>query len=183
MNEPICKIIRKDNSDSGGELINIGMRRQLEWMQRQVEYLMFSQKYAIRMACRRGEIYEIDWGINLNAEFSNRHYGIVLMDSQENNPLVLICPLKTNKNGPNKNSDIDLGVIKELNTDHKTLAVFNQIRTIDKIRIYKNRLIGFRDNTGLSEKVEQTSSYSVPKVSYKVVDDILDAYFHMIDSH
>ena len=92
-----------------------GMRTQLEWIKRQLEYASFSEKFSLRYNLKRGEIYEIDWGLNVNAEFSNRHFGVVMADSDEHNPLVTVCPLKSNHSGANPKSDLDLGYIDSLN--------------------------------------------------------------------
>ena len=122
-----------------------GMRPQLEWIKRQLEYASFTEKFSLRYSLKRGEIYEIDWGINVNAEFSNRHFGVVLADSDEFNPLVTVCPLKSNHSGAHVKSDVDLGYIEELNTKESTIAVVNQIRTVDKLRLYLRRIIGVSD--------------------------------------
>lgn len=119
-----------------------GMKTQLDWIRRQLEYADFSEKYQLRYDLKRGEIYEFDWGLNVNAEFSNRHFGVVMVDSDEQNPLVTVCPLKSNHNGINPKSDVDLGVIPELKTGNSTIAVVNQVRTIDKLRLYTGRVIG-----------------------------------------
>lgn len=128
-----------------------GRKSQLDWIRRQLEYADFSEKYQLRYDLRRGEIYEIDWGINVNAEFSNRHFGVVLVDSDEYNPLVTVCPLKSNHSGINPKSDVDLGYIPELGTRNTTIAVVNQVRTIDKLRIYMKRVIGRDLTSSLSE--------------------------------
>ena len=72
-----------------------GIREELERMKHQLEYASFSERYKLRYDLKKGEIFEIDWGLNVNAEFSERHYGVVLVDSGPYNPLVLVCPLKT----------------------------------------------------------------------------------------
>ena len=122
------------------------------------------------MDVKKGEIYEIDWGVNVNAEFSNRHYGVVLRDSNEYDPLVLVCPLKTNKKGGHPASDIDLGYIDELQSEHKTLAVINQTRTIDKMRIFSKHAIS--DNA--------IQSNEIPILSENKLKLILTAYFNFI---
>ena len=122
-----------------------GMRDQLDWIKRQLEYYAFAEKYNLRYDLKQGEIYEFDWGINVNAEFSNRHYGVVLADSDIFNPLVTVCPLKTNHGGAHPKSDVDLGFVAELNSTKSTLAVVNQIRTLDKLRMYTRRAIGLCD--------------------------------------
>ena len=121
------------------------LKNQLEWIKRQLEYVEFSRKYTLKMEVHRGEIYEFDFGENVNAEFSHRHYGLVLKDSKANDPIVLVCPLKTNKKGIHPLSDVDLGVIESLRTDHSTIAVINQTRALDKMRIFTKSAIGEKD--------------------------------------
>ena len=115
------------------------------WLLRQNEYAKCSEKYRLAYELKAGEIYEVDFGINVNAEFSYRHYGLVLVDSPESNPLVLMCPLKSNTKGPHPSSDINLGIIESLDTEHESLAVINQIRSIDKFRIFKRPGIGKKE--------------------------------------
>ena len=115
------------------------------WLLRQNEYAKCAEKYRLSYELRAGEIYEVDFGINVNAEFSYRHYALVLVDSSEANPLVLVCPLKSNTKGAHPASDINLGIIESLDTEHESLAVINQIRTIDKFRIFKRPGINKKD--------------------------------------
>lgn len=182
-----------ENSGSKYKLIKIsssgynrgyldGVANEIIWMQRLVQYYSFLKEYRVSIHCLRGEIYEFDFGININAEFSHRHYGIVLQDSLESNPLVIVCPLKTNKRGANINSDIDLGIIKELNTTTPTLAVFNQIRTIDKTRIYHKRIIGIqKTNNEEDNETLKNAEIEIPRLPFRYVDRILDAYWKMLD--
>ena len=121
------------------------IKSQLEWIKRQLEYASFSEKYRLRYNLKRCEIYEFDWGYNVNVEFSNRHYGVVLADSNEYNPLVIVCHLKTNKHGAHPRSDLDLGYIPGLREGVKTLAVINQIRSLDKMRLYTKNAIAEND--------------------------------------
>ena len=114
----------------------------ISWLVRQNEYTKYANNpNRIGINVKAGEIYEVDFGINVNAEFSYRHYALILMDSAENNPLALVCPLKSNNKGANPKSDINLGVIEDLDVDHESLAVINQIRSIDKMRIFKRPII------------------------------------------
>lgn len=117
------------------------LKQQLEWVKRQLEYISFSETYEPSLELKRGDIYEFDWGVNVNCEFSNRHYGVVLQDSKPQNPLVIICPLKTNRFGANPSSDVNLGIISDLSIERETLAVINQIRSLDKMRVYIRPII------------------------------------------
>ena len=147
------------------------LKSQLEWIKRQLEYSEFSSEYKLRIACKRGEIFEFDWGVNVNAEFSNRHYGVVLRDSGEHEPLVLVCPLKTNRYGAHPASDIDLGYIDALQSESKTLAVVNQTRVLDKMRIFSRTSIGD----------SQIFDNKIPVLSEEKLQLILTAYLNFIN--
>ena len=147
------------------------LKAQLDWIKRQLEYSEFSNEYKLKIACKKGEIFEFDWGINVNAEFSNRHYGVVLRDSGEHEPLVLVCPLKTNRYGAHPASDIDLGNVEALQSDSKTLAVVNQTRMLDKMRIFTRTSIG--DSEIFNSKI--------PTLSEEKVHLILTAYLNFIN--
>lgn len=162
-----------NQNDSKKALTNIKV--QLDWIKRMLEYATFSSSYYLRFNLKQGEIYEIDWGVNVNAEFSHRHFGVVLQDSNEFNPLVLVCPIKTNKFGGNKKSDLDLGIIDGIGGDDdlKSLAIINQIRTIDKMRIYSKNIIN--GNSDIKDKEPIV-------LSKNKIDLIITAYTNLIRS-
>lgn len=149
---------------------NNALKEQLDWIKRQLEYASFATEYKLRFPVKKGEIYEFDWGINVNAEFSNRHYGLVLKDSSEYDPLVLVVPLKTNKRGPHPMSDIDLGVIDCLQSEARTLAVINQARSLDKMRIFSRNAISDGD-----------IDYGDPlRIDDKKLQLVLTAYYNFV---
>ena len=137
------------------------------WLLRQNEYAKCSERYRLAYELKAGEIYEVDFGINVNAEFSYRHYGLVLVDSPESNPLVLMCPLKSNTKGAHPTSDINLGIIESLDADHESLAVVNQIRSIDKFRIFK------RPGIGKKEEFQNKLNDSTRDNSDNMIDDTI----------
>ena len=153
-----------------------GMRSQLDWIKRQLEYADYSEKYTLRYDLKRGEIYEIDWGINVNSEFSNRHYGVVLVDSDAYNPLVTVCPLKSRHSSAiNPKSDVDLGFIEELGTKNSTVAVVNQIRTIDKLRLYTRRIIGSKNEEKFSDSI-QSQNRIIIRLNNDKLNMLIEAY-------
>ena len=177
------KTERNDNyySSSKTAIKQSGMKNQLDWIRRQLEYADFSEKYSLRYDLKRGEIYEFDWGINVNAEFSNRHFGVVLVDSDAFNPLVTVCPLKSNHSGINPKSDVDLGFIPELGTMNSTIAVVNQVRTMDKLRIYMKRAIGRYGEHVLSDSYEDENN-SVMRLTNDKINKVIEGYKRYLDS-
>lgn len=134
--------IRVDKAVKRQQTLQIrGLKTQLEWIKRQIEYLTFAENHESYFELHRGEVYEFDWGVNVGCEFSSRHYGVVLAYSGKTNPLVLVCPLKTNRYGANPYSDVNLGYITNIISDSETLAVVNQIRALDKVRMYVRPII------------------------------------------
>ena len=114
--------------------------KRIQWLQRMLNYWTMN-KMNVNLEIKQWEIYEIDFGINVNFEFSGRHYGIVLFDSSINNPLISVIPLKTKKEKINKYSDVYLGKIEGINTLKESIAVINQINTFDKLRIFNKEII------------------------------------------
>ena len=158
-----------------------GMRDQLEWIKRQLEYASFSEKFELRFDLKQGEIYEIDWGININAEFSNRHFGVVLVDSDATNPLVTVCPLKTNHGSIHPTNDVDLGFIRAINNAKSTVAVINQIRTIDKLRIYTKRSISRPSERRLYDS-EDNENIEIMRLENDKFLKLMSAYFSYLNS-
>ena len=158
-----------------------GQREELEWIKRQLEYACFTERYKLRYDLKKGEIYEIDWGLNVNAEFSSRHYGVVLVDSNPYNPLVLVCPLKTKRQEAHPRSDVDIGYVEGLNTTHHSLAIINQVRTIDKLRIFTKNAIGLNVHTDTDDSVRSTYVLdSVPRLNDDKLELIINSYITMI---
>ena len=177
------KTTRNENFLDGSKagIYQEGIKTQLEWIKRQLEYADFSQKYTLRYDLKRGEIYEIDWGINVNAEFSNRHFGVVMVDSDAMNPLVTVCPLKSNHGGTNSKSDIDLGCIPELGSYNTTIAVVNQVRTIDKLRLYMRRAIGVEYRNDLSD-FSKKQEIHIMRLTNDKMNELTEAYKRYIMS-
>lgn len=173
-------IINESFVEHGSSLKQVGRREQLDWIKREIEYSMFAEKFKLRYELLKGEVYEIDFGININAEFSNRHFGVVIKNSNENNPLVLVCPLKTNHRGAHPRSDVDIGFIKDIGATHTSLAVINQIRPIDKLRIYTSRAIGYSNEELLAEGEKSRFEKPIIRLTDEQMNLILNAYCNYV---
>ena len=164
----------------------LGSKEQLDWMRRQSEYVIFGSKYKLRYSLKKGEIYQVDWGINVNSEFSSISYGVVVSDSSAFNPMVLMCPLKGKKSnyGMTSRNSVELGIIPELRNAYPFNALVNQIRPIDKLRI-------LRQGKTMDEINQETSEFndpsndeplfkSVPRLSEDKISTIIKVYLTMV---
>ena len=162
----------------------VGRINQLEWIKKILEYIQLASTYELRYDLKMGEIYEIDFGINVNSEFSNRHYGVVLVDSGPKNPLVMVCPLKTNHSGGHRRSDVVLGVVEDLSETAETIAVINQVRTIDKFRILRKNQIGIKKvpiNIYEDDEPEEISEPIVKRLNQKQLIMVRNAFLNFVE--
>lgn len=66
----------------------------------------------------------------------DEHYGVAIHDSSFYNPIITVIPIKTSRGKLNPNSDVYLGKIEGIQSLKNSIAVINQIHSIDKIRIF-----------------------------------------------
>ena len=91
---------------------------------------------------KAGDVYLARVPIEYGSEIHGDHFVAVLLDSPAVCPLVTVVPLKSEKAKEiNPASDIRLGVIEGINNGHKTIAVINQTRAIDKRRLLSEEAI------------------------------------------
>ncbi len=109
--------------------------KKVQWIGRLFNYWN-NNKLKIKIDIKQWQIFEVDFGINVGAEFSGRHYGVCINKPTINNPLIIVIPIKTAKDKINPYSDVFLGKINGIESLNNSLAVINQITTIDKLRIF-----------------------------------------------
>lgn len=104
---------------------------------------IFAYKYFEPVfAVKAGDVYLARFPIEYGSELHGDHFVAVLLDSPVACPLVTVVPLKSEKAKEiNPASDIRLGVIEGINNGHKTIAVINQTRAIDKRRLLSEEAI------------------------------------------
>ena len=76
-------------------------------------------------------------------------------------------------------SDVDIGVVHCLNTSKSTLAVVNQVRTIDKLRLYTKRIIGVKTDM-LSDSIPE-EEYTIMRLENEKFSRIQKAYFDYLN--
>lgn len=106
------------------------------WQKRSLGYFDYLYTNTLRYQLKRGEVYEIDFGCNVGSELNERHYAVVLHDSNETSQNILVCPLTTKRTDGGDNALINIGRLPNVVTNDDSYAKLSQIRTIDKVRIY-----------------------------------------------
>lgn len=91
---------------------------------------------------KAGDVYLARFPLEFGSELHGDHFVAVLLDSTPVNPLITVAPLKSERAKElNPASDLRLGIIKGINSGHRTVAVINQLRAIDKRRLLSEEAI------------------------------------------
>lgn len=136
------RFLRINTSDRGGVLSNAEMNRLKniealsEWFKRQITYTTFLYQNELYYTLRQGEVYEVDFGRNVGSEINERHYAVILHDSNDSSQNVLVCPLTTKSSEGGENALINIGRLPGLVTIDDSFAKISQVRSVDKVRIY-----------------------------------------------
>lgn len=101
-------------------------------------YRFFYRFFDTKFAIRKGEIFVARFDDGIGCELTGNHYVMALLDSRENEQLISIVPLKSlkEKESLNPASDLLIGVVNGINNGKETVAVINQVKSIDKRRLY-----------------------------------------------
>lgn len=99
----------------------------------------FHNKLETRFEIRKGDIAVVQFAGSSANELSGRHFVVAISDSKESNPLVTVVPLKSLKECTELNpaSDVILGSIAGILNGRESIAIVNQIKTIDKARFFE----------------------------------------------
>jgi len=98
------------------------------------DYIYFYRDFEPAFEVNKGEIYYADFPVGFGSEIHGRHPVVVIHRSGPTNSMMTVVPL-TSKTA-NRVSDYKMGCIKGLaKKDENSVAVINQLRSIDKRRI------------------------------------------------
>lgn len=98
----------------------------------------FHKYFKTRIALTHGDVFMVDFNFECGSELRGPHFVAVLLDSKENDPMVTVVPLKSYKGILNPRSDILLGKVEGTTTGNQSIALINQIKSIDKSRMIEH---------------------------------------------
>jgi len=149
----------------------------MEWIKRLHGYTTFLYANTLRYKLKHGEVYEVDFGRNVGSELNERHYAVVLHDSNELSQNVIVCPLTTKFSDGGENALINIGRLPGIITVDDSFAKISQIRTVDKVRIYIRPIINHEyNNNQYQRKVGPVSCLKADQLAMitNALNDVLN---------
>lgn len=106
------------------------------------QLIYFYRYYETRIDIKKGDVFLVRFAFECGNELNGNHFVVALLDSNPINQVVTVIPLKSAKGKIlNPASDVMLGEIKGLKNGKEAIAIINQIRTIDKRRLFEPGVI------------------------------------------
>lgn len=137
------------------------------------QLIYFYRFFETRLAIKKGDVFLARFGFECGNELNGNHYVVALLDSNPINQVVTVVPLKSAKGKAlNPASDVMVGKIEKLNNTKDAIAVINQIRTIDKRRLFDVETIAHLSHYMASEMLGEYSELTVQaKHVYRLTDE------------
>lgn len=135
--------------------------------------VFFYRFFETRVPLRHGDVLLATFNSGCGAELRGSHYCVVLLDSSAINQVVTIIPLKSNKGRElNPASDIYLGDIPGMINGKGSIAVVNQIKTIDKRRFFNELTIRNLERCNLNcECADYKESFAQMKSIFRLTKE------------
>lgn len=131
----------------------------IDWFKRSIDYTTFLDENTLQYTIRRGEVYEVDFGRNIGSELNERHYAVVIHNSDPDAQNIVVVPLTTKKHFSYAEA-VEIGFLEGVKTDEISFAKVSQIRTVDKARIYLRPLINIDTEKPTGRTVGPVSTLS-----------------------
>lgn len=105
--------------------------------------IYFYRNYETRFEIKRGDVFVVGFEFECGNELNGSHFVVALLDSSPISQLVTIVPLHSAKMDKELNpaSEIYIGEIPGVTNTKRAVAIINQIRTIDKRRMFDKAAI------------------------------------------
>ena len=116
-----------------------------------------------RFELSRGEVFLAYFQYECGCEIDGPHFVVALQTSSRLNQLVTVVPLSSYKKEReiNRSSEIYIGQIPGVANGKETIAVINQLKTIDKRRLYDKASVMNFNNRARNQEVKDYEEISV----------------------
>ena len=148
--------------------------------------IFYYNHFMTKIDIQRCEVFKVRFDQGFGSELKGYHFVVAMQSSRETNQTVTIVPLSSVKEAKNYNqkSTIYVGEIPEMPNGKEAIALINQIRTIDKIRLIGNKALDV-----FVEKVcENINSfngqyYVQNKEIYRLTDEQYQKILHAVNNY
>ena len=121
-----------------------------------------------RFELSRGEVFLAYFQYECGCEIDGPHFVVALQTSSKLNQLVTVVPLSSFKKDReiNRSSEVYIGQIPGVANGKETIAIINQLKTIDKRRLYdKAAVLNFNNHL----KHEEVKDYAEITMQHKFI--------------
>lgn len=101
---------------------------------------LFDEKFILNVRINVGDVYLARFPNSVGSELEGEHFVVAVMNSRTDNPNVVIVPLTSLKEkNRNPAHSVYLGYIKGINNGKQSVALLNQVASIDKKRLLSDK--------------------------------------------
>ena len=141
--------------------------------------IYFYRNFETRFEIHRGDSFIVDFEFECGNELNGTHFVVALLDSSPLSQLVTIVPLHSAKMDRELNpaSEVYIGEIPGVNNGKRAVAIINQIRTIDKRRLFGKEEI---EHFNQYSQSEHFVDYGLITAQHKFIHRLTDEQFDKI---
>ena len=146
----------------------------------------FYANFVTKVEIERATVFKIRFQQRFGSELRGHHFVVAMQTSKESNQLVTIIPLSSVKETKqyNKKSTIFIGEVSGIPNTKQSVALVNQIRTIDKIRLFGDRALATFVDMVCDEidkykgefEIQEKEIYRLTKEQFEKILDAIDNY-------
>lgn len=129
------------------------------------QLIYFYRNFETRVPIKKGEVYLAKFGYECGNELTGNHYVVAILDSNAISQIVTVVPLTSEKGQPiNPASSLYIGEIEGLADGSKgSIALINQVRTIDKRRLFDTPAVA-----NLYRLMRSEYDYACPEITVEI---------------
>lgn len=148
--------------------------------------IFFYRFFTTKIDVRRCDVFKIRFDQGFGSELRGYHFVVAMQSSREINQTVTVIPLSSVKEARqyNPKSTINIGTIEGIPGNKETIALINQIRTIDKVRLIGEKALeNFVEQ--YCEQIERINGefYIQNKEVYRLTDEQYQKILHAINNY
>ena len=148
--------------------------------------IFYYNNFITKIDIQRCEVFKVRFDQGFGSELKGYHFVVAMQSSREINQTVTIVPLTSLKEVKhyNQKSTIYIGEIPEMPNGKEAIALINQIRTIDKIRLIGNKALdNFVDKVCDNINAYNGEFYIQNKEIYRLTDEQYQKILHAVNNY